>query len=739
MYSTRPVKTLTLAPVTKPGLPTREDILRFVADASGRVGKREIARAFNVKGSDRVGLKALLSEMAEEGLLGKSGKRLRRAGALPRVTLLRVTGLSTDGELLAEPVDWDEAEDGPTPKVVLLGATPAPKLGDRLLARISQSEGEMPTGKVIKVIERRAATTLAVLQRFGGKPQLTPVSKKDREVFAVDPASVKDIGNDWLVRIETARGRPAKVVETIGPMGSEKAVSQLAIHAHGIPDQFPHAVLEAAENAKRATVRGREDWRTLPLITIDPPDAKDHDDAVFAEPDPDNEGGFIVTVAIADVAHYVRPGSPMDAEARLRGNSTYFPDRVVPMLPERISNNLCSLREGEQRPAMAMRMVFARDGRKTRHSVHRVMIRVAKKLAYAEAQAIADGAPSEMKAHVEALFAAYACLKRGRDKRQPMELDLPERKIVLTPDGEVGRVVVPERLDAHRLIEEFMIQANVAAAETCEAKGVPLLYRVHDAPSLERVDALREFLTTLDIKLAKGTRLRPEHFNAILARVEGTPNAQLVNEVVLRSQAQAEYAPDNLGHFGLNLRRYAHFTSPIRRYADLIVHRALIRAENLGRDGLRDEDLGTLGELGAAISATERRSMVAERETVDRLIAGHLAASVGAVFEGAIAGVTRAGLFVRLADSGGDGFVPISTLANEYLIHDESAHALIGEASGHTYRLGDTVRVRLLEAAPFSGALRFEIVEHDATTKMRAARRARPSARRVPRKRKGRR
>ncbi|MEM6762046.1 MAG: RNB domain-containing ribonuclease, partial [Pseudomonadota bacterium] len=396
--------------------------------------------------------------------------------------------------------------------------------------------------------------------------------------------------------------------------------------------------------------------------------------------------------------------------------------------------------EGELRPAMAMRMVFARDGRKTRHTLHRVMMRSARKLAYAEAQQIAGGAPSDLADHISALWEAYACLKRGRDGRQPMELDLPERKIVLTPGGSVARVVVPERLDAHKLIEEFMIQANVAAAETAEAKALPLLYRIHDAPALDKLDALREFLATLDIKLAKGTRLRPEHFNAILAGVEGTPNAQLVNEVVLRSQSQAEYAPENLGHFGLNLRRYAHFTSPIRRYADLIVHRALIRACGLGEDGLTDTEMADLGTIGSEISATERRSMVAERETVDRLIAGWLSDSVGAEFEGRIAGVTKAGLFIKLADSGGDGFVPISTLSHEYMIYDEAHHALIGEASGHTYRLGDQVTVRLMEAAPFSGALRFEVIDHEAGPRIRRTRRSRQTpARQRPRYSRGRR
>ncbi|MEM7693595.1 MAG: ribonuclease R [Pseudomonadota bacterium] len=710
--------------MTRDALPTREEILRFVAESPGKVGKREIARAFNVKGGDRIGLKSMLADLADEGLIAKSGKRMRPPGELPRVTLLAVAGRTPDGELYAEPASWDEAE-GKKPRVVLLGARPAPGLGDRLLARITKADDGALTGKVIKVIERRPAKVLAVVERTGRTVTLLPTSKKERDSFAADPEAVKDIESGTLVRIDPARGRYAKIVEVIGPLSSEKAVSLLAIHAHGIPDAFSDAVLAEAAAAPAADPSGREDWTAIPFLTIDPPDAKDHDDAVHAAPRPAEEGGgHIVSVAIADVAAYVRPGSAMDREARKRGNSTYFPDRVVPMLPERISNDLCSLREGEVRPALAMRMAFAPDGRMAGHTVHRVLIRSARRLAYGDAQQIADGTESDVSPIVAALYEAYACLKKGRDGRQPMELDLPERKILLTPEGAVDRVIVPERLDAHKLIEEFMIQANVAAALTAEKAGLGILYRVHDAPALDKVDALREFLGTLDIRLARGTRLRPEHFNGILAKVDGTPHAQLVNEVVLRTQAQAEYSPQNLGHFGLNLRRYAHFTSPIRRYADLIVHRAIIRAENLGNDGLTDAEIAELGAIGTEISATERRSMVAERETIDRLIAAHLADSVGATFPGRIAGVTKAGLFIKLSDTGADGFIPISTLGLEYMIYDETQHALIGEASGTAFRLGDTVVVRLLEAAPVSGALRFEIVEHDAGPKIRRPRRA---------------
>ncbi len=462
---------------------------------------------------------------------------------------------------------------------------------------------------------------------------------------------------------------------------------------------------------------GREDFRDLPLITIDPADAKDHDDAVYAEPDADekNPGGVVVTVAIADVATYVRSGSALDREALKRGNSVYFPDRVVPMLPERISNDLCSLKEKVDRPALAVRMTFSADGRKIRHTFHRIMMRSAAKLAYRQAQAAIDGVPDDttgpiLEPVLKPLWAAYRVLKRGRTVRQPLELDLPERKILLKPDGTVDQVIVPDRLDAHKLIEEFMIQANVAAAETLEAKLQPLVYRVHDAPSMAKQESLREFLATLGMSLARGAQMKPSQFNQILDRVRGEDNEGLVNEVVLRSQSQAIYSPENLGHFGLNLRRYAHFTSPIRRYADLIVHRALIGALALGKDGIARSEVERLEEISGLISATERRAMAAERETVDRLIAAYLAGQVNATFEARISGVTKSGLFVQLPQYGADGFIPVSSLGDDYYHFDEAARALFGDRTGKGFQLADRVEVRLVEVAPLAGAMRFEML-----------------------------
>ncbi|MFN5035207.1 MAG: ribonuclease R, partial [Bradyrhizobium sp.] len=601
-------------------------------------------------------------------------------------------------------------------------------VGDRALLRVEvtdEQDGTPYRGRVIKVIDHGRTRILGIFRRNpDGGGRLIPVDKKQagRELNIAKPdtggAENGDLISVDLIRTRSFGLASARVKERLGSIASEKAISLIAINTHDIPQVFSPSALREAEEAKPATLQGREDWRDVPLVTIDPPDAKDHDDAVHAEvdTDPNNKGGFIVHVAIADVAYYVRPGSALDRDALQRGNSVYFPDRVVPMLPERISNNLCSLVPGEPRGALAVRMVIGADGRKRSHTFHRVLMRSAAKLAYAQAQAAIDGRPDDttgplLEPILKPLWAAYELVKLARNERDPLDLDLPERKILLKPDGTVDRVIVPQRLDAHRLIEEFMILANAAAAEMLEKKALPLIYRVHDEPSQEKVHNLQEFLKTLDLPFTKQGALRPAQFNRVLAQVSGEDYEPLVNEVVLRSQAQAEYSAENYGHFGLNLRRYAHFTSPIRRYADLIVHRALTRALGLGEGALpADESVETLAEIAAQISVTERRAMKAERETTDRLIAHFLADKVGASFQGRISGVTRAGLFVKLDDTGADGLIPIRTIGSEYFNYDETRHALIGTRSGTMYRLGDVVDVRLVEAAPVAGALRFELL-----------------------------
>jgi ribonuclease R len=711
-----------------PSLPSKAELLAFIAERPGKSGTREIARAFNLKNNLRADLKRLLRELADEGKIESRRKKLHHAGGLPDTILADITGRDSDGDLIAAPDEWDEEANGAAPKILVhtprkMNPREAAGIGDRVLLRIeptNEEDGFKYRGRVIRVLEKPKQRVLGIFHAApDGGGRIEPVEKKQ-----LVPAHAAGGAQDGdLVSVEISKpirlGPPqGKITERLGSLKSEKAVSMIAIAAHSIPSVFRKDTLAESGDAKPATMKNREDWRSLALVTIDPPDAKDHDDAVHATPDDaaNNPGGFILTVAIADVAYYVTPGSALDREALIRGNSVYFPDRVVPMLPERISNDLCSLRPHVERPALAVRMVIGADGRKRTHTFHRIMMRSAARLSYQQAQAAIDGRSDDttdplLDGVLKPLYAAYDALKRARAERSPLDLDLPERKILLKPDGTVDRVATPERLDAHKLIEEFMILANVAAAETLERARTPLIYRVHDEPGMEKIVALREFLATLDIPFAKAGALRPQAFNRVLAQVKGKDSEQLVNEVVLRSQSQAEYASENYGHFGLNLRRYAHFTSPIRRYADLIVHRALIRALKLGDDGLPDSvTVASLAEVGAQISATERRAMLAERETADRLIANFLADRIGATFEGRISGVTRAGLFVKLRDTGADGFIPARTIGDDYFHFDERRHAMIGRRSGETYRLGDSVIVKLIEAAPVAGALRFELV-----------------------------
>jgi ribonuclease R len=746
----------------KPSLPSKDDLLAFIGKQPGKVGTREIARAFGLKNADRAALKHMLRELADEGRIERRRHKLHQPGTLPHVVLADISTRDADGELIALPTEWDETEQGPPPRIrVHIPRRARPNevagVGDRALLRLEESgEKNDPirhSGRVIKLIDRAKQRVLGIFRALpGGGGRLVPIDKKQlgREL-AIAPGAGGDARDGDLVAVEVAQRKSgfglasARVTEKLGSLKTERAASLIAIHAHSIPHVFPAAVLAEAQAAKPATRAGRADWRALPLITIDPADAKDHDDAVHAtaDPDPKNPGGHVISVAIADVAHYVRPGSPLDREALLRGNSVYFPDQVVPMLPERISNDLCSLRPHEDRAALAVRIIVGADGRKRSHSFHRVLMRSAAKLNYAQVQAAIDGWPDEtsgplLGSILEPLYAAYRALKRARDERSPLDLDLPERKIVLTAHNTVDRVMTPERLDAHRLIEEFMILANVAAAETLERARVPLIYRVHDEPDPERVNALREFLRSLDISLPKSGALRAVEFNRILARVKGHDSEKLVNEVVLRTQAQAEYAAENYGHFGLNLRRYAHFTSPIRRYADLVVHRGLIRALKLGDGALPEQqDVPALSEIGAQISAAERRAMKAERETFDRLLAHFLADRIGATFEGHISGATRSGLFVKLDDTGADGFIPARTIGADYFRYHEDRHALVGDRSGETHRLGDRVTVRLVEAAPVAGALRFELLTEGSYNGAGGRRRQQPkhAARSEPAKR----
>ena len=712
-------------PVKPPqGLPDRETLLAFLRDA-GEAQKGDIAKAFGLKGADRRALRQMLNGLREEGKLGKRGREgFAEAGALPPVGVADVVERDADGELYVKLTKAD----GDTPLVRLApgkhdGPAGAPGMGDRLLVRFETGpEGEIEA-KIIKKLGQSAPKILGVIRKGRRETTVQPVDRKNRDTYALSEAEARELRDGDLVLVAAMGGehrygpRRGKVLETIGREDQPKAASLIAIHAHGIPTGFSSAAEAEADAAEPPTLAGRTDLRDLPLITIDPSDARDHDDAVYAQPDddPKNAGGWVVWVAIADVAAYVRPGSALDREAQDKANSVYFPDRVEPMLPERLSNGLCSLRQGETRATIAVRMVFGRDGRKVGHKFVRGLMRSAAKLSYEQAQAAIDGRTDEttgplMEAVLGPLWAAYGAMKRARDQRSPLQIESAERRIVISPEGEVVSITPRPALEAHKLIEEMMVQANVCAAETLEQKRSPLVYRIHDAPSQEKLTNLGDFLATLAVNWNKGEPPRTDRFNRLLEQMREGPNGEIVNEVVLRTQMQAIYSPENIGHFGLNLDRYAHFTSPIRRYADLVVHRALIRSLGLGDDGLTDHEIARLRETAEHITLAERRAMAAERDATDRYVAAYLEKHVGAEFEGRITGVTRFGLFVKLKDTGADGLIPVSTLGDEYFVHDDRLHALIGDRTGQRWRLGTSVTVKLVEATPITGGLLFEMI-----------------------------
>ncbi len=718
--------------------PTKDDILAYVKDNPGKISKRDISRAFHIRGDQRIFLKQLLREMTEEGLLDKGHKRqIHMGGELPPVTVVEITGIDKMGDLMARPAEW-KFDDKPPPITIFANDKRANlRIRDQALVRLNRDRDVKETSYVASVIRKLETTSALVMGVFTIEDEniahVQPTDKKNRDQYLIAKCDWNGAKDDELVLIDTRIKKTSRrhmgpkrgvVKECLGTLDEPKSISLIAIHSQGILTEFSDQAVIEAEKSVPPELGNRTDLRDIPLITVDPADARDHDDAIWAEKDedPKNEGGWHVMIAIADVAHYVTPGSALEKDAWIRGNSTYFPDRVVPMLPEALSNGLCSLKEGEDRYTLAVHIWFDKRGKKIRHKFVRGLMRSAAGLSYEEFQNAHEGVVSDKAANlldtvIKPLYDAYECLKKGREYREPLNLVMPERKIELDDIGNVIGIHPRKSLEAHKLVEEFMIQANVAAAEELESKVWPCIYRVHEQPSEEKLNNLREFLASLGYNFAKGMVQQPKLFNNILRKVVDSPHQEVINVIILRTQSQAIYSTDNLGHFGLSLARYAHFTSPIRRYADLMVHRALIGALNLGPDGLAKLDRAKLVETAAHISKTERISMIAERESTDRYVAAYMAQHVGEQFSAKIAGVSRAGLFVAFDESGGDGFIPVSSMVGDYFRHDKELHMLEGEYTGLIYQLGAAVTVRLKEANRMTGGLLCELIDEQLTSK----------------------
>ncbi len=716
------------------GLPSRQQILDFIESSGQPAGKREIARAFGLYSHDKIMLKALLKDMADEGLIDSAaGRAFHKAGGVPRVTVLRVVSVD-DGQVWAQPESWHADTPPPRLRVIERGRRSALALNDRILARTEEA-GKGHVAHVMKKLQRSAELVLGVVKQEGERFYLTPVDKKERRELPI--SELKDAQEGDLVLAEPS-GRPprvtARVDAILGDPFAPRSFSLIAIHKFGLRDEFrTEAIVEAKHVAVQKLGEGREDLTHLPIVAIDPEDARDHDDAIWANARDDGDGWDAI-VAIADVSYYVRPGSELDREARARGNSVYFPDRVVPMLPHELSSDICSLRQGETRAAMACHLHVGKDGSLKSWRFSRAKICVHANIAYENAQAAIDAAGEEVIENASSpcsmpelegpvpkelvdralrpLWACWRALLAARNKREPLELDLPERRVMLDEKGRILSVAPRERLDAHRLVEDYMIAANVAAAKALERKKAPVMYRVHEAPGREKLVALKDYLATFDLEFALGQVVRPATFNRIIERIGPNHDARPeIMEQVLRTQMQARYSPEPLGHFGLALASYAHFTSPIRRYADLLVHRALVSSNRLGDGGLPPAEAEQFTEIGEHISMLERRAMEAERETIDRYVAAFLADKVGQILRCRITGVQPFGFFATVEDLGGDGLVPAAILGNEYFRYDEAARALVGDETGETYRVGQHLELKLVEANPASGALRFELPE----------------------------
>jgi ribonuclease R len=714
------------------GLPSRKEILDFIASSDQPAGKREIARAFGLKGQDKVQLKTLLRDMADEGLIDSSpGRAFHKSGGVPKVTVLRVVESDESGNIFAVPEHWEADSPAPKLRVIERGRRSALGIGDRILSR-TEERGQGFIAHPMKKLARAAELVLGVVREEGGRFWLTPVEKKERRELPI--SDLKDAEAGDLVLCELSGRGPrvsARVDAVLGDPFAPKSFSLIAIHKYELPHEFSDAVIEEAKRVAKLPLGEREDLTHLPIVAIDPADARDHDDAIWAEAD--GEGGWNAIVAIADVSFYVRPGSALDKAARSRGNSVYFPDRVVPMLPEELSADICSLKAGKERAAMACRLKIAPDGTLKSWKFSRAKICVAANIAYESAQAAIDAAgeerievasptcsmpdvegpvPSELvESALKPLWGCWRALQAAREKRGPLELDLPERQVVLDEKGRITSVAPRERLDAHRLVEDFMIAANVAAARALEAKTAPVMYRVHEPPSREKLVALKDYLDTFDVEFTLGQVIKPATFNRIIERIGDAEFRPEVMEQLLRTQMQARYSPERLGHFGLALATYAHFTSPIRRYADLLVHRALVSAYKLGEGGLPPAEAEKFEEIGELISRLERRAMEAERETLDRYVAAFLADQVGQLADCRITGVQPFGFFATVEELGGDGLVLASTLGTEYFRYDEMAQQLVGDETGETYRLGQRLKLRIVETNPVSGGLRFELPE----------------------------
>ncbi|MGB1863721.1 MAG: ribonuclease R [Candidatus Puniceispirillum sp.] len=715
------------------GLPKQQAIIDFVNSCATPPNQREIVRAFNIGQEYRAPLRRLLRSLSEQGLLvRREGRRIASPDHLPEVTVLELMSFDDNGDGMARVAgeNSDDSTEPPEIRVVLSRkAGRAPSVGQTILARLARVGPNLYEARIIKVLERQQKRLFGEVIAAQKGFRLQPAERGKRDAINLQTSSSAPCAPGDLVEAELlpSKGyltKTARVVRNLGSSAGTGAFSALAIAEFNIRHHFPEAVISEANALKTPPAKGRLDLRDTPLVTIDGADAKDFDDAVFAEPT--DTGGWRLLIAIADVSHYVRQDSALDKEARTRGNSVYLPDMVVPMLPEAISNDLCSLRPHEDKAAMVAEIFIDSEGKRTSHSIQRALIKSHARLTYDKVQAVFDGTLDEADADVphgilHALFGAWHALNIDRTAREPLALDLQERRVEFDDNNVAVGIALRKQTESQRLIEDFMIAANVAAADTLIAARRPCVFRVHDAPDPKKADSLHKLADAIGGKFARGQVLQPHHFNKLLAQVKDTADELMVNEAVLRSQSKAVYDINNIGHFGLSLRNYAHFTSPIRRYADLLVHRALVDHAAKGRkspvDGLLDMPLEIMSEICTHISETEANAANAERRSIDRFAAALFEKRINETMEAVIVAITGFGAFLRLDDGKADGFLPLKNLPDDYYDLDASGQWLEGRHAGWTFGIGTELTVQIAEVNAVSGGILLRWVSGGLTDK----------------------
>ena len=704
-------------------LPDDDLLIAFITEQPTAPKVKEIAKAFKLRPDQRAPLRKKLKKMAEKGVLKSlDGRRVTGPQNLPSVAPLEVVSINDDGDAIALPID-DNTEDNKEPPLILIapegrrGGKRARTFGkgDRVLAQLTLIGPDQYDAKVIRKMDNHRDRLFGLVFKTRNGYGLEPIERSARSSLdLVAPNETMPFSDGDMIEAEVIKApgygrKTAKAVRNLGPADEAGSFSALAIAEFDIRHVFPDDVIRDAEAALPPVLDRREELRDIPLVTIDGADARDFDDAVFAEPHGD--GGYRMMVAIADVSHYVSQGSPLDKEARLRGNSVYLPDQVIPMLPEALSNGLCSLVPGEDRACLAVEMIIDNAGNKTSHRFTRGLMRSHARLTYDAVEQYRLGLDTDPPCGLspdlfDHLFGAYALRAKVRQERSALDLDLPEKRVQFDEHGSPVAITKKSQSVSQKLIEEFMILANVAAAETLEGANALCVFRAHEPPAPDKADGLRDVAKEMGLSFPKGQVIRPKHFNDLLdaaKKLEDPAAKQLINETVLRTQSQADYRITNPGHFGLALRRYAHFTSPIRRYADLMVHRSIIN--HIGAEAIPTPLHDDAAETCTNISETERRAASAERRTIDRFATKLVEREAGHIVEGRVNTVTNFGAFIEIGDTGAEGLLPLGKLPDDFFDVDTAAATIRGRKTGITIKTGDVIDVMVVDIQPLKASI----------------------------------